>query len=55
MHRKPKEELLTLDRELEKTLRNMRKVKNTKSTIMAKQRVILRPIPEDSVAERPQR
>ena len=55
MHRKPEAELLPLDTELERTLRNMRKVKSVESTPMAEQRVILQPIPEEAVVERPQR
>ena len=55
MHRKPEVELLPLDTELERTLRNIRKVKSVESTTMAEQRVILQPIPEEVVAERPQR
>ena len=40
MHRKPEAELLPLDTELERTLRNMRKAKSAESTIMAEQREI---------------
>ena len=40
MHRKPKAELLPLDTELERTLRNLRKVKKAESTTMAEQREI---------------
>ena len=39
MHRKPKAELLPLDTKLERTLRNLRKVKSAKSTTMAEQRI----------------
>ena len=35
MHRKPEAELLPLDTELERTLRNPRKVKRAESTTMA--------------------
>ena len=35
MHRKPETELLPLDTELERILRNLRKVKSAKSTTMA--------------------
>ena len=55
MHRKPEEELMPLDIELERTQRNLRKVKSAESTTMAEQRVILQPIPKEVVAERPQR
>ena len=37
MHRKPEAELLPLDIELERTLRNLRKVKNAESIILAEQ------------------
>ena len=35
MHRKPESELLPLDTELERTLRNLRKVKSVELTTMA--------------------
>ena len=35
MHRKPKSDLSSLDTELERTLRNLRKVKRASETIMA--------------------
>ena len=35
MHRKPEAELLPLDTELERTLRNLRKVKSAESATMA--------------------
>ena len=38
MHRKPKAELLPLDTELLRTLRNLRKVKSVESTTMVEQR-----------------
>ena len=37
MHRKPEAELLPLDTELERTLRNLKKVKSDESVVMAKQ------------------
>ena len=40
MHRKPKVELLPLDTKLEKTLRNMKKVRSAESAVMAEQREI---------------
>ena len=55
MHRKPEVELLPLDTELKKTLRNLRKVKRAESTTMVEQREIQKPIPGETVAERPQR
>ena len=35
MHKKPETKLLPLDTELKRTLRNLRKVKSAKSTMMA--------------------
>ena len=55
MHRKPEVELLPLDTELERTLRNLRKVKSVESTTIAEQREIQQQIPEEAVVERPQR
>ena len=55
MHRKPEAELLPLDTELERTLRNMRKVKGAESATMANQRERLQPIPKEAETERPQR
>ena len=54
MHRKTETKLLPLDTKLERTLRNLRKVKSVESTTMAEQREIRQPIPEETVAERPQ-
>ena len=55
MHRKPEAELLPLDTELKRTLRNLRKVKSDKSTTMEDQRERMQPIPEEAKAETPQR
>ena len=55
MHRKPEAELLPLDTELERALRNLRKVKRAESTTMADQRERMQPIPEEAEIERPQR
>ena len=44
MNRKPKAELLPLDTELERTLRNLRKVKRVESITMADQRERTHPI-----------
>ena len=55
MHKKPEAELLPLDTELERTLRNLRKVKRAESTTMADKRERMQPIPEETEAERPQR
>ena len=38
MHRRPKAELLPLDTEIEKTLKNLKKVRATEEAIMAKHR-----------------
>ena len=54
-HRKLEAELLPLDTELERTLRNLRKVKRVKSTTMADQRERMQLIPEEAKTERPQR
>ena len=53
MHRKQESELLPLDTKLERTLRNLRKVKSVESTTMAKQRERMQPILEEEVVERP--
>ena len=47
MHRKPEADLLPLDTEIERTLKNLRKVTSAKSTKMANQRERLQPIPEE--------
>ena len=39
MHRKPESDLFPLDTELERTLRNLRKVKSEETTIMAEERM----------------
>ena len=54
MHKKPEADLLPLDTENERTLRNMRKVTSVESTSMANQREILQPIPEEEETGRPQ-
>ena len=56
MDRKPEEEeLLPLDTKLERTLRNLRKVKSAESTTMANQKERMQPIPEEAEVERLQR
>ena len=40
MHRKLEAELLPLDTELEKTLRNLKKVRSAESSVIAEQREI---------------
>ena len=54
MHKKPKAILLPLDTEIEKTLRNLRKVTSIESTRMENQRDRLQPIQDDAKLHRPQ-
>ena len=53
MHRKPEVEMLPLDTELERTLRNLRKVKGAKTVTIANQRERMQPIPEEAKTKRP--
>ena len=39
MHRKPESDLFPLDTELERTLRNLRKVRSAETTIMIEERM----------------
>ena len=39
MHRKPESDLIPLDTELERTLRNLRKVRSEETIIMAEERM----------------
>ena len=39
MHRKPESDMFPLDTELERTLRNLRKVRSAKTTIMVEERM----------------
>ena len=55
MRRKPEADLLPLDTEIEKTLRNLRNVTSAVSKTMANQRERLQPIPDESEIDRPQR
>ena len=55
MHRKPEADLLPLDIEIEKTLRNLRKVTSALSTNMENQRERSQSILEEVEADRPQR
>ena len=55
MHRKPEADLLPLDTEIQRTLRNLRKVTSDEFTSMANQREKLQPIPEEAETCRPQR
>ena len=48
MHRKPEAELLPLDTKLERTLRNLRKVKSAESTTMVDQSERIQPILEEA-------
>ena len=54
MHRKPESDLSTLDTELERTLRNLRKVKRAGEAIMADER-INQTVEQETVTERLQR
>ena len=53
MHRKSEAEPLPLDTELERILRNPRKVKGAESTTMTNQRERMQSIPEEVETERP--
>ena len=53
MHRKPEVEFLSLDTELERTLRNLRKVKSVESATMENQRERMQPIPEEAEIKKP--
>ena len=57
MHRKPKADLLPLDTEIERTLKNMRKITSAESRSMENLRERLQAIPkeEEEEAKRPQR
>ena len=54
MHRKPESDLSTLDIELERTLRNLRKVKRAGEATMADER-INQTVEQETTAERLQR
>ena len=54
MHRKPELELVPLDTELERTLRNPKKVRSVESTVMEEQQETNQNIPTLAI-ERPQR
>ena len=56
MHRNPEADLLPLDTEIERTLKNLRKITSAESKSMANQRERLQTIPEEEEeVERPQR
>ena len=52
MHKKPEANLLPLNTEIERTLKNLRKISSAKSRNMENQREILQAILEEEVAER---
>ena len=47
LHRKPEVDLLPLDTEIERTLRNLRKITSAESRSMTNQRERLQAIPEE--------
>ena len=55
MHRKLEANLLPLDTEIERTLRNLRKITSAEAKSMENQREILQPILEEAETEKPQR
>ena len=55
MHRKSKVELLPLDREIERTLTNLRKTTSTDDRSMSNKIEGLQAIPEEEEAKRPKR
>ena len=55
MHRKPKADMLPLDTEIQRTLKNMRKATSTEYKSMTNQRETLQTISEEEEIERPQR
>ena len=52
MHRKPESDLFPLDTKLERTLRNLRKVRSAETTIMAEERMG-QTIEQETTTERP--
>ena len=55
MHRKPEADLLPLDTEIERTLKNLRQITSTKSRSMENQRERLQAIPEEKEEEERQK
>ena len=55
MHRNREADLLPLDTEIERTLKNLRKITSAESKSMANQSERLQAIPEEEEVERPQR
>ena len=52
MHKKPESDLFPLDTDLERTLRNLRKVKSAETTIMADERMG-QTVDQETTTERP--
>ena len=55
MHIRPEAKLLPLDTELERTLRNLKKVRVAEAIAMVDQEGIDKDVPVDQTTERPQR
>ena len=55
MHRKPEANLLSLDIEIERTLKNLRKATSAEYKSMENQRERLQTIPKEEETKRPQR
>ena len=55
MHRMTKSKLLLVDTEIERTLRNLKKVRVVEKAVMAEQEETGQHVPAKPVAERPQR
>ena len=55
MHKRTKSELLQVDIEIKRTLRNLKKVRVAEKAIMAEQEGMDQHVPAEPVAERPQR
>ena len=55
MHRRQKLELLPVDIEIERTLKNLKKVRVAEKAVMAEQEGNDQHVPVEPIAERPQR
>ena len=55
MHRKPEADMLPLDIEIERTMKNLRNATSAEYKSMENQRERLQTIPEEEETERPQR
>ena len=55
MHRRPEEDMLPLDTEIERTLQNLRRITSAESRNMANQRDRLQAIPEEEEEEEVER